>query len=44
MAGALGHEFVTPPDPSLTTLNFDFERDPARMQASFLRLLEQRPD
>lgn len=33
MAGALGHEFVTPPDPSLTTLNFDFERDPARMQA-----------
>ncbi len=33
MAGALGHEFVTPPDPSLNTLNFDFERDPARMQA-----------
>ena len=33
MAGALGHEFVTPPDPSLSTLNFDFERDPARMQA-----------
>ena len=33
MSGALGHEFVTPPDPSLTTLNFDFERDPPRMQA-----------
>lgn len=33
MAGALGHEFVTPPDPRLSTLNFDFERDPARMQA-----------
>lgn len=33
MGGALGHEFVTPPDPSLNTLNFDFERDPPRMQA-----------
>lgn len=33
MADALGYEFVTPPDPSLTTLNFNFERDPARMQA-----------
>ena len=33
MAGALGHEFVTPPDPSLSTVNFDFERDPVRMQA-----------
>ena len=33
MAGALGYEFVTPPDPSLSTLNFDFERDPPRMQA-----------
>ncbi len=33
MAGALGHEFVTPPDTALSTLNFDFERDPARMQA-----------
>lgn len=33
MAGALGHEFVTPPDPTLSTLNFDFERDPPRMQA-----------
>ncbi|MES2718014.1 MAG: tannase/feruloyl esterase family alpha/beta hydrolase [Pseudomonadota bacterium] len=33
MAGALGHEFVTPPDPALGTLNFDFERDPPRMAA-----------
>jgi feruloyl esterase len=33
MSGALGHEFVTPPDPALTVLNFDFERDPARMLA-----------
>lgn len=33
MSGALGHEFVTPPDPSLSVLNFDFERDPARLQA-----------
>lgn len=33
MAGALGHEFVTPPDPALSTLNFDFERDPPRMAA-----------
>ncbi|MFO1218639.1 MAG: tannase/feruloyl esterase family alpha/beta hydrolase [Burkholderiaceae bacterium] len=33
MAGALGHEFVTPPDPALSTLNFDFDRDPPRMQA-----------
>ena len=33
MAGALGHEFTTPPDPQLSTLNFDFERDPARLQA-----------
>ena len=33
MAGALGHEFVTPSDPGLSTLNFDFERDPARMAA-----------
>ena len=28
MSGALGFEFVTPPDPTLTVLNFDFERDP----------------
>ena len=33
MAGALGAEFVTPPDTTLSTLNFDFERDPPRMQA-----------
>ena len=33
MAGALGHEFVTPPDPRLSTLNFNFETDPARMAA-----------
>jgi feruloyl esterase len=33
MAGAIGHEFVTPPDPSLGVLNFDFDRDPARMRA-----------
>jgi feruloyl esterase len=33
MSGALGYEFVTPPDPSLNVVNFDFERDPARMAA-----------
>jgi pimeloyl-ACP methyl ester carboxylesterase len=33
MAGALGYEFVTPPDPGLTTLNLDFDRDPPRMAA-----------
>jgi pimeloyl-ACP methyl ester carboxylesterase len=33
MAGALAHEFVTPPDPLLTMTRFDFDRDPARMQA-----------
>ena len=33
MAGALGHEFVTPPDTTLSTLNFNFETDPARMKA-----------
>ncbi|MEY4751665.1 MAG: hypothetical protein RIQ60_3879 [Pseudomonadota bacterium] len=33
MSGALGHEFVTPPDPALNVINFDFERDPARMAA-----------
>jgi hypothetical protein len=32
MSGALGFEFVTPPDPTLTVQNFDFERDPLRMQ------------
>jgi hypothetical protein len=34
MSGALGFEFVTPPDPTLTVQNFDFERDPLRMQPS----------
>ncbi len=43
MAGALGHEFVTPPDPKLSTLNFDFERDPARMQ-SFHRVYDTADD
>jgi feruloyl esterase len=33
MSGALGHEFVTPPDPALNVINFDVERDPARMAA-----------
>ena len=33
MSGALGHEFVTPPDPALNVLGFDFERDPARLHA-----------
>lgn len=32
MSGALGFEFVTPPDPTLTVLNFDFERDPLRLE------------
>jgi pimeloyl-ACP methyl ester carboxylesterase len=43
MAGALGHEFVTPPDPSLSTVNFDFERDPPRMQA-FHRIYDTADD
>ncbi len=33
IAGALGHEFATPPDPSLSTINFDFDRDPPRLAA-----------
>jgi pimeloyl-ACP methyl ester carboxylesterase len=33
MAGALAHEFFTPPDPSFSIFNFDFDRDPARMEA-----------
>lgn len=33
MSGALGFEFVTPPDPSLTVMNLDFDRDPLRMEA-----------
>jgi hypothetical protein len=32
MSGALGFEFTTPPDPTLTVLNFDFERDPLRLE------------
>ena len=32
-ATALGHELVTPPDPGLHVMNFDFDRDPARLQA-----------
>jgi hypothetical protein len=33
MSGALAYEFVTPPDPTMTVLNFDFDRDPQRMVA-----------
>jgi feruloyl esterase len=33
MAGALAHEFVTPPDPSMAITRFDFDRDPKRMEA-----------
>ena len=33
MAGALAHEFFTPPDPAFTITRFDFDRDPARMEA-----------
>jgi feruloyl esterase len=33
MAGALAHEFFTPPDPSFRIERFDFDRDPARMRA-----------
>ena len=33
MAGALAYYFITPPDPKLNILAFDFESDPARMQA-----------
>ena len=33
MAGALAYEFVTPPDPSFSIARFDFDRDPARMEA-----------
>ena len=33
MAGALAHEFITPPDPSFAITSFDFDRDPQRMQA-----------
>lgn len=33
MAGALAYEFLTPPDPSFSIFDFDFDRDPARMEA-----------
>jgi feruloyl esterase len=33
MAGALAYEFLTPPNPSFVLLDFDFDRDPARMEA-----------
>ena len=33
MAGALAHEFFTPPDPAFAITKFDFDRDPARMEA-----------
>lgn len=33
MAGALAYEFLTPPDPSFSIVDFNFDRDPARMEA-----------
>ena len=33
MAGALAHEFFTPPDPSFAITQFDFDSDPKRMEA-----------
>ncbi len=33
IGGALGYVFATPPDPKLSTINLDFDRDPARLQA-----------
>ena len=33
MAGALAYEFFTPPDPTFAITRFDFDRDPARMEA-----------
>jgi feruloyl esterase len=33
-SGAIGLLFATPPDAGLGALNFDFERDPARLQAA----------
>jgi hypothetical protein len=33
MAGALAHEFFTPPDPAFAITQFNFDRDPARMEA-----------
>lgn len=34
MAGALAHQFLTPPDPAFAITSFDFDRDPARMEAT----------
>jgi feruloyl esterase len=33
MSGALAHEFFTPPDPAFAITQFNFDRDPARMDA-----------
>lgn len=33
-SGALGFVYATPADPTLTTLGFDFDRDPLRLQAT----------
>jgi hypothetical protein len=33
MAGALAYYFFTPPDPSFVLTQFDFDRDPSRMEA-----------
>ncbi|RYY80999.1 MAG: tannase/feruloyl esterase family alpha/beta hydrolase, partial [Comamonadaceae bacterium] len=33
MSDALRHEFFTPPDPTFDILTFDFDKDPARMEA-----------
>jgi feruloyl esterase len=33
ISGALGFQFATPPDPTLTVLNFDFDRDPLRLES-----------
>ncbi len=33
MAGALAYEFFTPPDPGFALASFNFDRDPARMDA-----------
>ena len=33
MAGALAHEFFTPPDPLFAITQFNFDRDPQRMEA-----------
>jgi hypothetical protein len=33
MSGALAYEFFTPPDPAFAIAQFNFDRDPARMDA-----------